>query len=185
MVTLVTSNKHKFQEIREMFDHNGLNLEWHELTYEEIQADDTYSISYDSCRKLVNVVKAPFFMEDTGLYIDSLKGFPGPYSSYVSRTLGNPGILRLLNGPGRSAKFVTVVSYYDGNSILQFDGILRGHISAESRGEKGFGYDPIFVPEGSDMTLSEMGIDLKNSLSHRSMAISKLISYLKRNDKLK
>lgn len=185
MVTLVTSNKHKFEEIRALFKESGIDLKWQELTYEEIQADDTYAISLDSCRKLVSSVKSPFFMEDTGLYIDALGGFPGPYSSYVSRTIGNSGILRLLNNAERSARFITVVSYYDGSSILQFDGILRGKISYESRGGKGFGFDPIFVPDGSEQTLSEMDIEVKNMLSHRSMAISKLITYLKKNDKLK
>ncbi len=175
----VTSNQHKFMEIKEVFRREGIAIEWIKKKYEEIQADNTEYISLDSARKLSSEIKGRFFLEDTGLYIDSLKGFPGPYSSYVAGTIGNEGILRLIEGLDRSCHFLTVITYFDGGSYLQFSGILKGHISIEIKGNGGFGYDPVFIPEGHKLTLAEMDIGMKSSISHRSIATQKFISHLR------
>ncbi len=148
------------------------------MSYEEIQADETSEISADSARKLAPFIESPFFLEDTGLYIDSLNGFPGPYSSFVSKKIGNRGIIRLMEGMGRSARFVTVITLCANGAFHQFTGTLEGKISLEIRGEGGFGFDPIFVPSGEGRTLAEMTIDEKNSISHRSMALEQLVSFL-------
>lgn len=148
------------------------------MAYEEIQADETSEISLDSARKLSSEIKGTFFLEDTGLYIDALNGFPGPYSSFVSRKLGNPGILKLLEGKDRKARFVTVITLCEADRFKQFTGVLEGGIAEEAKGSGGFGFDPIFIPAGRDRTLSEMSVDDKNSISHRSKALEQLISIL-------
>ncbi len=179
MVIFVTSNKHKFEEISLMFNHRGIPITWKRMKYEELQADDTRTVSLDSCMRLREVIREPFFLEDTGLYIESLKGFPGPYSSYVAGTIGNRGILDLLaHGRNRSAAFITVISYFDGREIHQFEGSVKGAISYEPAGSGGFGYDPIFMPEGTSKTLAQMSDEEKNAVSHRGMAVSKLISFI-------
>lgn len=148
------------------------------MKYEEIQADTTEEISQDSARKLISKIGAPFFIEDTGLYIISLRGFPGPYSSYVQSTLGNQGILLLMGGKDPTAFFLTVITYFDGKRLHQFPGKLQGKISSDARGEKGFGYDPIFIPAGHKMTLAEMSIEEKNKISHRSIAVREFLRFL-------
>ncbi len=165
-----------------MFQASSIPISWKEMKYDEIQADDTRSVSLDSCIKLKGSIGEPFFLEDTGLYIDSLKGFPGPYSSYVARTIGNMGIIDLLaRGLDRSASFTTVISYFDGTEIMQFEGFVRGVIAMYPSGSGGFGYDPIFMPEGSSKTLAQMSYEEKNAVSHRGKAVSQLISFLQKH----
>ncbi|WP_393971049.1 XTP/dITP diphosphatase [Oxyplasma meridianum] len=183
MIKFVTSNRNKFQEVKEMMEANKIDIDWIELQYEEIQADSTGEISRDSCTKIARKVDGKFFLEDTGLFIDPLNGFPGPYSSYVQKTIGNKGILRLLHNNGRDATFLTVVSYWDGAGIIQFSGELRGKISYTERGSNGFGYDPIFIPEGYEKSLAEMTIPEKNAISHRSIAVQKFIDHLKKENR--
>ncbi len=175
---LVTSNRHKFQEIAAMFHGTGIPLEWRQMKYEEIQEDTTEMISYRSCVEVRKYLHDDFFLEDTGLYVPSLYGFPGPYSSYVNATIGYAGLQRLVEGKDRRAYFKTVISLSMGGSITQFGGILRGEISSKARGTTGFGFDPVFIPEGENLTLAEMEIDLKNRFSHRGRAVSVLIKYL-------
>lgn len=179
MTLFVTSNEHKFNEINNVLGTLGFEISWGRVKYEEIQADSTAVISLDSARKLAVRLKEDFFLEDTGLYIESLKGFPGPYSSFVSATVGNEGILKLLQGKGRAARFMTVITYHSQGKFLQFEGVLEGTIGNSILGEGGFGFDPIFIPEGSDKTLAEMSVSEKNSISHRTRAIQKLVEYWK------
>lgn len=157
----------------------GLRLEWQKSKYVEIQGDTTEEISMDSAQRLAKKITGDFFLEDTGLYIDSLKGFPGPYSSYASQTIGNKGILELLSGNDRGARFLTVITYCRKGECRQFEGVLEGRISEKITGESGFGFDPVFIPEGQVRTLAEMSVDEKNSISHRSRALEKLIEFLK------
>ena len=180
MIKFVTSNEHKFQEIGRKLTLSGISIEWVKMAYEEIQADNTSDISMDSAEKLSREIHEPFFLEDTGLYIDSLNGFPGPYSSFVSRTIGNEGILKLLKGADRVARFITVITYWDGEGFHQFTGTLEGEISLEIKGSGGFGFDPIFIPSGQAKTLSDMSLDEKNSISHRSRALERFVSFLPR-----
>lgn len=176
----ITSNKHKFEEISKVMEQNSIDISWEKRVYEEIQADSTEEISLDSCKKLQNSMKEDFFIEDTGLYIDSLNGFPGPYSSYVQKTLGNDGVLKLLKNKKRGAFFITVITMSYAGKITQFRGILKGHISESIIGDKGFGYDPIFIPENDTRTLAQMETSKKNEISHRGKAISLMIDFLKK-----
>ncbi len=158
----------------------GYSIEWVKMSYEEVQADDTSEISRDSAMKLASKISGTFFLEDTGLYIDSLQGFPGPYSSFVAKKLGNAGILKLLEGKDRQARFVTVITLFHNGQFHQFKGTLEGTISSGQRGTEGFGFDPIFVPVGEDRTLAEMTTYEKNRISHRSRALELLVPYLLR-----
>ncbi len=181
MIAFVTSNPHKYEEVSSMFLESGIEVRWEKMKYEEIQADTTEEVSIDSCRKLTGRVKGDFFLEDTGLFIESLNGFPGVYSSYVQKTIGNSGIIRLVSGKPPDAYFKTVITAKVGGVIKQYTGIVKGSISGEERGSAGFGYDPIFVPEGGNKTLSEMSMEEKNEISHRSKAVRGFISDLAGN----
>ncbi len=174
----VTSNQHKYQEVSSIMHDYGFIVEWRRMKYQEIQADTTEEISLDSAKKLAPFLGEEFFLEDTGLYIAALSGFPGPYSSYVQGTIGNSGILRLIDGMNRSAYFLTVITFYDGAEFHQFSGRLKGAIALEIAGKGGFGYDPIFIPEGESLTLGEIPVSTKNSISHRRKAVTEFLKFL-------
>ena len=113
-------------------------------------------------------------VEDSGLLIDELGGFPGPYSSYVYSKIGPNGILRLMDGvETRNARYTASLSVWNGNEIQSFEGFCEGIISLEPKGDQGFGYDPIFIPiEGDGRTFSEMTKLEKSRLSHRANALN-------------
>ena len=112
-------------------------------------------------------------IEDDGLYIDSLGGFPGPYSSYVHKTIENKGILNLLK-KNRNAKFISTIVYCDKKSLEFFEGKLNGIISESEKGN-GWGYDSIFIPKNMDKTFGEL--THKNNLSHRYKALKKFSNW--------
>ena len=174
----VTSNQHKYNEISSIMQTGGFKVQWRKMKYREIQADTTAEISLDSAKKLAPLLEEEFFLEDTGLYIAALNGFPGPYSSYVQDTIGNSGILRLMDGSSRSAFFLTVITFYDGTDFHQFSGRLGGSIALEIAGKGGFGYDPIFIPEGESQTLGQLPESAKNSISHRRRAVTAFMEFL-------
>ncbi len=179
----VTHNRHKYEEISKMFSQNGIALRWLNREYEEIQSESIEKVSLESCQRLSMDVTEDFFLEDSGLLIKHYRNFPGPFSSYVYTTLGTDGILKLMEGiDSRDAEFITVISLFFEGKIFQFTGTVRGKISLEKRGESGFGYDPIFIPEGFTNTLSELTTDEKNLISHRGRAVSKLIEFLKKHN---
>lgn len=113
-------------------------------------------------------------VEDTGLFVSTLNGFPGPYASYVNRTIGPSSLLALMGDRAdREAMFVTAVAFCEvGSRPRLFMGRLKGTIAREPRGKGGFGFDPVFTPEGFPRTLAEMSLEEKASVSHRSKALA-------------
>lgn len=112
-------------------------------------------------------VHQPVVVDDTGLFIDALSGFPGPYSAYVFRKIGSHGVLRLMaDTENRGALFVSAVGYSNGKTVKVFRGECKGTIAKEIRGDQIFGYDPIFIPGGECRTFAEDAI-MKDRVSHR------------------
>lgn len=124
------------------------------------------------------------FADDTGLEVDALGGAPGVYSSRYAGEACNPQenmdkLLRELNGKSdRSARFRTVIALLLDGETLFFEGEVAGRIIEERRGEAGFGYDPVFVPDGYNQTFAELGNDEKNRISHRAIATRKVVEFL-------
>ena len=130
------------------------------------------------------------FADDTGLEIDSLNGEPGVYSARYSGVERNSDknielvLTKLKNKSNRNSRFKTIISLIlDGKSV-NFEGVVEGKITEEKRGSNGFGYDPIFQPDGYASTFGEMSLKEKNKISHRSIAINKMVQYLKENNLL-
>jgi len=165
----VSSNNHKYREAKKILDSFGINLGFLKSNLQEIQSNSIQNIAMVKARDAFSKFKKPLIIEDDGLFIDSIQGFPGPYSSYVFKTIGNKGILNLLKN-NRKAKFVSIITYCDKNSLESFDGKLDGKISKTQKG-KGWGFDPIFIPNNSKKTFAE--INNKNELSHRYKALRK------------
>ena len=113
----------------------------------------------------------PLMVDDTAFFIDALNGFPGPYAAYVLSTIGNTGILRLMEGArDRNARFTTAIAFADETGIFVFSGTISGRIIPEPRGSGGFGYDPIFEVDGK--TLAEIPLEEKSAISHRARALT-------------
>ncbi|MEE8359270.1 MAG: XTP/dITP diphosphatase [Candidatus Hydrothermarchaeales archaeon] len=176
MIYFMTTNEHKFREAREIFGRHGEEVEWLSQGYGEIQGETLEEVVKAA---LKGIEKAPVMIEDAGLFIEALNGFPGVYSRFIEDTIGNEGILRLLKGnDNRDAAFISVVGYKDeeGEDRL-FKGEVKGRISEEIRGKAGFGYDPIFIPLGEERTFAE-DMGMKNQLSHRKRALEELVKFL-------
>jgi XTP/dITP diphosphohydrolase len=179
MIYFITSNSNKFREAEEIFSGHGISIEQKSAPYKEIQADTLEEVVMEA---LESIDDENIFIEDAGLFVDALGGFPGVYSRYVEDVLGNEAILKLLSDvKERGAVFKSVVGY-KGKDIKIFEGTVEGEIAEEKRGNAGFGYDPIFIPKGFNNTFAE-DINLKMRLSHRKQAMEKLAEYLANKDK--
>jgi XTP/dITP diphosphohydrolase len=185
VVFFATGNIHKFNEIRSILGPLGFSLAMIRMKGDEIQNDDIKEIAHAAVKNAFKRTGLPIFVEDAGLFIDALNGFPGPYAAYVYKTIRNSGILKLMDSVAdRQAKFQSVIAYLD-QTLPQpecFFGESKGAITQTERkqpGKSGFGFDPIFQPNGSSKTFAEMTIEEKNGYSHRAMAIRKFAKWHK------
>jgi XTP/dITP diphosphohydrolase len=148
----------------------------------EIQDDSLENIAKTSAIDAAKKTNLPVFVEDAGLFIKALNGFPGPYSSYVYRTTGTRGILRLMqNERKRDAYFSSVVAFCNPKELWEskiFEGRVEGAITYSERGRQGFGFDPIFQPYSrTSRTFAEMTTQEKNKHSHRAQALRKFAQW--------
>jgi len=181
-VQFATKNKGKFDEAARVALKYGIELAQVKLEKYEIQDDDLKKIATVAAEQALQELKAPAILaEDAGFFIDALNGFPGPYSSYVYRTLGVNGILKLLEKMSkREAHFASAVAYCSGGRTMCFEGVVKGKVEFKPRGKQGFGFDPIFIPDqGDGRTFAEMDIDQKNRYSHRALAFTKFCKWAK------
>jgi XTP/dITP diphosphohydrolase len=172
-----TGNVHKFHEARAVLREFGISTAMLRIKTQEIQADEIDQIAEANAQETATKSGIPIFVEDAGLFIKALNGFPGPYSSYVHRTLGTKGILKLMkNTSPRDAYFHSVVAFCDSDkpdSPRRFIGKVEGQIAFKERGKQGFGFDPIFEPLADpERTFAEMTQKEKNKHSHRAQALS-------------
>ena len=188
-IYFVTGNEHKFHEVEKIFN-EGLDnfiLKHKNLPTLEIQSDSLKEVAKFKLESVKSDFSDSLFVEDAGFFIKTpLKGFPGVYSSYVHKTIGNKGILRLIEYFEETvAYFFAVIALYHKptDKMLLFKGKTRGKVSSKIRGNKGFGYDPIFIPEEyPQKTFAELDIKEKNAISHRGRALNKLLNFLKENE---
>ncbi len=181
-LTFVTGNAGKYQEATLILA--GLA----ELTqdrggYTEIQADTLAEVARYGLAEVSGRLAPPFFLEDAGLFVDALQGFPGVYSAPLFHATGWDGLLRLLHGvpeARRTAHFEAAVGYRDPHGRDHvFVGRVDGHIAAAGRGTHGFGFDPVFVPqEGDGRTFAELTAAEKSRISHRGRALRALARHL-------
>ncbi len=176
---VITSNPGKVVEYQKAFDELGIEMEHYRLPYDEVQTSDLEEVVNKGMDEIIRKGVRNFIIDDTGLFIDSLKGFPGVWSAYAQKTIGNKGILKLMDGvEDRGAEFRCCVGCdIDGRRIV-VTGTCRGFITDSEKGTDGFGFDPIFSPNG-EQTFAEMSIDEKNRISHRGNAFRLLIDAIK------
>jgi XTP/dITP diphosphohydrolase len=178
-VFFATNNINKFNEARLVLSKYGITVGMLRIKSLEIQSESLEDIAQASVIEAVNKSSLPLAVEDAGLFVEALNGFPGPYAAYVYKTIGNKGLLKLLEGiDNRKATFKSVVAYYSPKmkSPISFEGAVSGEMVREARStseKAGFGFDPIFKPDGSRKTFAQMDIDEKNVYSHRAIAFRK------------
>jgi len=179
----VTGNVHKFQEARDILSKFDIATAMLNIEAVEIQDDDLKNIAITSASDAAKKSGLPVFVEDAGLFIKALNGFPGPYSNYVYRTIGTKGVLKSMEEiKQRDAYFQSVVAFWNPEEKAEplcFDGKIDGKITYEERGEWGFGFDPIFEPSEvkKSETFAQMTTEEKNKYSHRACALRKFAKW--------
>ncbi|QSG08185.1 XTP/dITP diphosphatase [Halapricum desulfuricans] len=175
MLQFVTGNDEKVREVEALLD---ADVSQFEFDYTEIQSPQLEAIAAHGAREAYREVGEPVIVDDSGLFVDALEGFPGPYSAYVENTVGIERVWRLVEPEAdHGAAFRTVVAYCDGtdeDSVRTFEGRVAGEVVAP-RGDGGFGYDPIFEHDGR--TFAEMDPGEKNAVSHRGRAFEKFAEW--------
>ena len=180
-VQLITSNLGKLREFQAALEPLGYVVVHLPLEVEEIQADTLEEVVVDCIRQIRAKKVKDFIVDDSGLFVDALKGFPGVYSSYALRTLGCEGLLKLMEGvPDRSARFECCIGCsLEGRKDIILTERCQGGIIHSMRGQGGFGFDPVFAAKGEVRTFAEMPLEEKNLISHRGKAIKSLARQLR------
>ena len=185
-ICFVTGNKNKLREVQKLlFSYHLLSLDDLNFTDEILETEDTIEgnalLKADHINKKFEI---NCFSDDTGLFVDSLDGQPGVKSARFAGDSSNSEdnirlvLEKLIGEENRDAIFRTVICLIINGEINYFHGEVNGVITKEKTGDKGFGYDPIFIPEGFNKTFSEFTLEEKNKLSHRAIAVSKLVKFL-------
>jgi inosine triphosphate pyrophosphatase len=175
MIYYVTGNKGKFEEAKRIIS----NFEQLEADLPEIQEIDPKAIISEKLKEAQKNRTGAFVVDDVSLSLECLGGLPGPLIKWFLKTLGNEGLAEITKRfENPKVKVVAMIGYADDSGEIQFfEGVVEGKI-VEPRGSLGFGWDPIFLPEGQEKTYGEMTVDEKNEISHRRLALEKLRSYL-------
>lgn len=187
-IVFATNNSHKLEEIREIMGGEWRILSLKDIGCEEDIPETGHTLQENAFQK-AEYVKEHYgydcFADDTGLMVDALAGAPGIYSARYAGNAHNSEanmhlLLKNMEGKAdRNAHFSTIICLIQGKEKNYFEGRVDGVITAERHGKEGFGYDPVFKPEGCELTFAEMSSDEKNKISHRGRATKKLIDYLK------
>ena len=191
-LVFATNNAHKLEEIRAIL---GNSIEILSLADIHCHADipETADTLEGNARQKSRYVYEHYgldcFADDTGLEVESLGGAPGVYSARYADGQGhdsqanmNKLLKEMEEKNDRKAQFRTIISLIEKGEERQFEGIVKGQITREKRGESGFGYDPIFQPDGYETTFAELGSDIKNRISHRARGVAAPWEYLRKNN---
>ncbi len=186
-IVFATNNKHKLIEIQSILKDNFNVLSLSDIGYFKDIPETGNTLSENASQKSHTIYKRysiDCFSDDTGLDIDALNGEPGVYSArYASENASyednvNMVLQKLEGHENRQATFRTIISLILDGEEHQFEGAVVGHITKEKHGNGGFGYDPVFKPDGWDITFAEMSLEIKNKISHRARAMEKLVIFL-------
>ncbi|MEO8512568.1 MAG: XTP/dITP diphosphatase [Ignavibacteria bacterium] len=195
-IFIASKNKGKLSEIKSFLGEMEYEifslLDAHEMPDIEETGNSFEENALLKARSIFNIVKIPVIADDSGLEVDYLNGAPGIYSARYSGEnatdkKNNDKLLKELKDietKKRTAAFKCVICLYDGLSERFFDGVCEGIILTRPKGEKGFGYDPLFVPNGYTQTFAELGPEIKNRISHRGKALLSLEKFLKLEEKM-
>ena len=189
-LVFATNNRHKLQEVRDIVGDRVEVLSLADIDcHDDIPetADTLQGNALIKARHIYEKYGLDCFADDTGLEVEALGGAPGVYSArYAGEDCDSEANMRkllenLTGKTNRSAQFRTVIALIINGEEILFNGIVKGTIATEKKGDSGFGYDPVFIPEGHSDSFAQMGSEMKNSMSHRFRATQQLGDYLKEN----
>ena len=188
-IVFATNNTHKLSEIRQILGSDFEILSLNDINCHEDIPETSDTIEGNAQQKaqyIYDHYHLSCFADDTGLEVDALGGAPGIYSAryagegHDSEANMQKLLAELGENNNRKARFRTVIALIEEEGTIKtFEGIIEGHIAYEKSGHAGFGYDPLFIPDGYDQSFAELGIEIKNQISHRARAVQKLENYLK------
>ncbi|HPL72460.1 MAG TPA: RdgB/HAM1 family non-canonical purine NTP pyrophosphatase, partial [Candidatus Pacearchaeota archaeon] len=167
---LITGNKNKVKEFEFIL---GFKIENIDLQLEEIQSIDVEEVAKHKAKSAYNILKKPVIVEDTGLYFEELNGLPGALVKFFVKNISLEKICSLIK-ENRKAKTITCIVFFDGEKEIIAKGETKGSIALKPKGNNGFGWDPIFIPEGYDKTFAELTSEEKQSKFMRQEAIAEL-----------
>ena len=170
----MSSNAKKYREMVQVLGQYGIASHFVKFSVQEIQSESVYRIAEAKSTRAFFHLRKPVIIEDDGFFISSLNGFPGQYASFIFSTIGNQGLLKLMdNVRNRKAYFLSVIAYNDGHTFRLFSGKTHGTLSRSASGG-GWGFDPIFVPGNTRKTFGELDqVNRKSAFSHRQKSIKK------------
>ena len=190
-IVFATNNQHKLSEIRQILGDRVEVLSLKDINCDVDIPETGTTLEANALQKaqyIYDHYQMNVFADDTGLEVDALDGAPGVYSARYAGGEGHDSeanMAKLLHELGennnRKARFRTVIALIIQGQVHEFEGIVNGEIIRERRGGEGFGYDPIFQPEGYNKTFAELGVEVKNQISHRARATQKLVEFLNFN----
>lgn len=170
MITFITGNKNKLKEAQEILG----DVQGHEVDLPEIQEVDPHKIIEAKITEAKGQGLKSFIIEDTSLYFDALNGLPGPLIKWFLDSIGSQGLYDLIRDKSNKAQAKTIIGYMsESGGVSYYEGIIEGRI-VEPKGDEGFGWDSIFLPNGHDKTFAEMSLEEKNEVSMRKLALSEL-----------
>lgn len=175
-LVFITGNQHKADFLAKWLGHP---VGHHKLDLDELQSLDLHEVVEHKVRQAYKILKKPVLVEDASLTFTAMGRLPGTFIKWFIEELGYEGLLRLANSlPSQEAVGRVCYAYYDGTELKIFDGEMRGRIAPEARGSGGFGFDPIFINEGYEVTRAEMDEEPYAKTSYRTDALKKLKPYL-------
>ncbi len=175
-ITFITGNQGKVDALAHWL---GFSLKHHKLDLEELQDLDPVKVAEHKVKQAYEVLQTPVLIEDVAIWFTALGRLPGTYIKWFIEEIGNEGLCRLLKDfDDRSATASVIYGYYDGKTMRTFEGQATGVIAGAPRGNNGFGWDPIFIPDGSNKTYGEMDMNELTGYSVREVAVKKLKEFL-------
>jgi XTP/dITP diphosphohydrolase len=189
-IIFATNNKHKLHEISHLLGNNFELLSLDDIGCKADIPETMPTLEGNALQKanyIYNIYQTNCFADDTGLEVEALNGEPGVYSARYAGPNCNAKdnvdklLLSLNNISNRKARFRCVIAYINQGKEFLFEGIVNGNIINTTKGSDGFGYDPIFIPEGYTQTFAEMPLSEKNKISHRAIAFNKFLTFLQSN----
>ena len=187
-IVFATNNKHKLEEIKDILGKDFEIVSLAEIGCHEDIPETGLTLEENARQKSTYIVEHynhDCFADDTGLEVDALNGEPGVHSARYAEGTDHDSeanmrklLSKMSNVKDRTARFRTVISLIINGVEHQFEGRVEGRVATEKHGTEGFGYDPIFIPEGYDKSFAELGEEVKNQISHRARAVKKLAEYL-------
>lgn len=178
MFIFITSNKNKWEEVCRIL---GFKIPFENLEIKEIQSLDLKEILKEKAKEAYKIIRKPVIVEDVSLVLKGFKNFPGPLIKWLIKAEGPKGIVKICKGCNNfKAEAICGVCTYDGKEFNYFEGKVQGRISRKIKGENGFGWDPVFIPEGESKTFAQMDVKEKNRISHRKKAWKKASKLLQK-----